>query len=167
MWAKQVMENNASETKFMLECVLYMIEEFVSSKDKTPLDITHKIYDDEGGEIPADKMTLGLVRNAIKKYHWTIRVNDRSGANPSNVLQQAQITRTLQFAQPGTPAFYKLSAQLANINDRDVSMEDFMVPQQPAPPQGGAPQEIEEGQEPSQTDRLKVDPRSSEPEPIY
>lgn len=166
-WAKQVMENNASETKAVVQTVMNMMIEFVDDDDDTPLNFTTKIYDDDGTEIPTDKMTLGMVAKELKENHYTVRVNDRSGANPSNVMVQAQISKALQFAQPGTKAYYKLVTQMANVNDRDLSIDDFMPPQAPPPPPGGGtPEEVENSVDPSQTDRLRVNPRSDKEVPI-
>ncbi len=162
-FVKQVMENNASETKFLAEITLDMIKTFVSEKDETPLDLTTTIeIGGEGVEVPA--VPLGLVAKELKDHNYFVRVNSRSGAIPSNVLQQAQITRVLQATPPGTPAYFKLLKQFAGLNDRDISLADLgAAPAQPQLPVGGG--EISDQMDVAETERIAVNPRQATPQP--
>jgi len=165
-FVKQVMENNASETKFLVKIAMDMIKKFVSDKDETPLDLTTTIeIGGEGKEIPA--VPLGLVAKELKDHNYFVRVNSRSGAIPSNVLQQAQITRVLQATPPGTPAYFKLLKQFAQLNDRDISMMDLgaqpAAPQMPAQAGGEVPEEAMV----AGTERIAVNPRQATPQPAF
>lgn len=165
-FVKQVMENNASETKFLVKIAIDMIKKFVSDKDETPLDLTTTIQlpSGESAEIPS--VPLGLVAKEVKDYNYFVRVNSRSGAIPSNVLQQAQITRVLQATPPGTPAYFKLLQQFASLNDRDINLADLgAAPAEQAsmPTQPGG--EVPAGVEVAETERIAVNPRQATPQP--
>jgi len=111
--------------------------------------------------IRPDGVTLGMVRDELSKHNYFVKVNARTGAIPSNVLQQAQISKTLQFTMPGTPAYAKLTHQLAQLMDRDVSMEEF-APPQAAPQEGG---EVPVEGDVTGTDRSKINVRQPQSEP--
>tara|TARA_R100000656_G_scaffold84328_1_gene61572 strand:- start:6496 stop:8268 length:1773 start_codon:yes stop_codon:yes gene_type:complete len=162
-FVKQVMEYNASETKFSIELTMDMIEEFIGKKNKTKLNLT-TLIDVDGVELPLDEATLGNLSSELKEGDYFVKVNARTGAVPSNILQQAQISRILPLTPPGTPAFAKLQKQLADLNDRDLSMEDFALIQQA--PQI-AEEAIEGATEPglADTERARINPRITEPEP--
>lgn len=151
--AKQVMEWNASESQFAVEVTMEMIKKFVKSSDKTPLNLTTMIKA-EGVEFRPDQMTLGMVADELRKRHYFVKVNSRSGALPSNMMKQAQLNALMPFAQPGSQAFRSLTQQNAALNDVDLKGEDFEVPM----PTGGAPVTPEQGQV-AQTDKLPLIPR--------
>lgn len=158
---KQVMEDNASETKMAVKITMDMISK-LSKKDNTPLNITTMIETEEG-EARMDYVTMGMVADELKSRRWFVVINNRSGTYPSNVMRQAQISRMLQYTAPGTPAYNKLVYQLAQINDRDLKMGDFSAPA-PQMPEG-----TEENAMPSETDELmaKIGNQSlNKPEPI-
>lgn len=161
-FVKQIMEYNASETQHLVEVTMDCVLKFSTKKDKTPLNLTTKIDLGEGDMIRPDGVTLGMVRDELSKHNYFVKVNARTGAIPSNVLQQAQISKTLQFTMPGTPAYAKLTHQLAQLMDRDVSMEEFAPPQAPAPQEGG---EVPVEGEVTGTDRSKIDVRQPQSEP--
>jgi len=110
-YVKQLMEYNASEAKIAIEVTIDMIKEFVPKNDKTPLNLTTK-YEVDGTEIRPDNLTLGAVADELRKNNYFVKVNARSGTVPSNVFRQAQLSRLMPFAQPGTPAYFKLVEQL-------------------------------------------------------
>ena len=91
-------------------------------------------------------MTLGKLARELNSNKVFVKVNSRSGAIPSNVLQQTQVTRLLGSVQPGSPAYYKLLRQYAQLNDRDLALEDFEVaaPEQPDGQAEGQPIPVEE-----------------------
>ncbi len=148
-FVQQIMEYNASETQFAVESAMDMIQKLVSSKDRTPLNLTgsYKVPDPQTGqEIPiqADQITLGAVRDELDKYNYFVEVNARTGAQPSGILEQARIEKLLPMTMPGSQAQSKLLTSLAELSNVDLGMGDFM-PQQPpagvpgAPQPGGAP----------------------------
>ena len=155
-WVKQTMEYNASETQKLLEITLSSIKKFVSVKSKIPLDLTTKI-ELEGEEIRADNINLGMVAKELKDHHYFVKVNSRTGAIPSNTMLRAKLMQTLQFLQPGSPAYAKATRQIASLNDIEFSMEDFGMPQ---PTAQGQPQEAMPI--PSETDRMTFNPRVQE-----
>jgi len=158
-FVKQVMEWNASETQHTVEVTLDMTAEFITKKNKTPINMTTMINTNEG-TFRADGVTLGMVAEEIKEHNYFVKVNSRTGAIPSNVLMQAKIGQVLPFAQPGSKAYNKLVSQMANINDVDIPGEEFMVQQQQmAAPE--APEEIASG-----TDRLTINPRVDQQVPV-
>jgi len=158
-FVKQIMEYNASESKIAVEIVMNLIETTTTAKDNTPLNITTKFDLGDGTQIKPDQATLGMVQDELAKNHYFVKVNARTGAIPSTVLQSAQLSRVMSATPPGTTAFYKQLKQLADLNDRDIPLEDFMPQQQAAPAGPEAPQEMEGGSMPSETDRLMIDPR--------
>ena len=163
---KQVMENNASETKFCVNLTMEMIAEFVSPMDDTPLNLTTMIQADEEGAEPLrmDKITLGQVANELREHNYFCKVNSRSGAIPSNAFKQAQAMRGLQMAQPGSMAQVKLIGQLAELNDIDLRGEDFVAQQQEQQPQN-ITEEIPEEPQVAQTERIAINSRSGEATP--
>ncbi len=142
------MEYNASESKFAVEITIDFIKSFVRPSSKTPIQTTVKLETEAGGEIEVPPVPFGLIAKELKDNEYFVRINARTGAIPSNVLQQAQIVRTLQATPPGSPAFFKLLQQFASINDRDLSLEDFgFQAQQAAGPAQGVPGGVDESLE--------------------
>jgi hypothetical protein len=141
-FTQQMMEYNASETQFAVDSVMDMIVKLVSSKDKTPLNLvgTYETVDESTGQpmqIPADQITLGAVRDELKKFHYFSDINARTGAQPSGLLEQARIKDMLPLTQPGSKAQAKLLQSLAKASSLDLSLEDFMPPApQPVPTEG-------------------------------
>lgn len=152
---KQTMEFNASESKFLVEVVLDMIRDTVDPEDDTPLNLTTAI-NLEGQEVQMKNITLGAVADELQKYRYFVRINSRSGAIPSNIMQQAQVAKALPLTPPGSPAYNKLVVKLMKLNDQDISMEDIAPQQQPQMPQegGGQPDEQALAPAPSETDPL-------------
>jgi len=147
-FVKQMMEYNASESKFAVEITMDFIKSFVRPSSKTPIQTTVKLETEAGGEIEVPPVPFGLIAKELKDNEYFVRINARTGAIPSNVLQQAQIVRTLQATPPGSPAFFKLLQQFASINDRDLSLEDFgFQAQQAAGPAQGVPGGVDESLE--------------------
>lgn len=161
-FVKQVMEYNASESKFAVEITMDMISQFVGKKDKTPLNLTTNI-DTPQGQVRAAGFTLGDVSEEIKVNNYFVRMNSRSGAIPSGALQRARVVNQLQLAQPGSPAYVKLLTRLSKLNDFDIDGSEYLLQQEKgtlnAP--GDIPQE-----QPTSTDRLTIDARKQQQEPV-
>jgi len=158
---KQVQEYNATESNFAVDLSMDFIKRFVGKKDKTPLNLSTKI-EIEGQEERVDGITLGMVAEELKEHHYWSRVNARSGAYPSNVLRSAQISRALQLAAPGSPAYTKLISEFAGVHDIDIPGQEFM-PQQEAPQ---ADLEAATAPQATGTDRIQPNARSSQEAPI-
>ena len=162
-FVKQIGEYNASEYKFAVELTIDFIKKFVKKGNKTLVDLTTKIrVDDE--ELQLNEITLGAVADELRKNDYFVKVNARTGAVPSNIMMQAQISKVLAITPPGTPAYIKLAMQLAQLNDRDLQGEDFSMVQ----PQGVGAEAGESGGKaiPTETDRTALDVRASEPEAV-
>jgi len=162
-FVKQVMENNASESGFAIDVTLNMMETAVSKRDKTPLNLTSTI-EVEGERVRPDGITLGDIQDELSKNHYFTKVNSRSGAIPSNVAQQAKLSRVLAVLPPGSPGQMKAIMQLAQLNDQDLTMEDLGVTQ----PEAEGTEEMLAANiddipplPPSDTDRLSPNPRSA------
>tara|TARA_R100000656_G_scaffold112040_2_gene84061 strand:+ start:454 stop:2217 length:1764 start_codon:yes stop_codon:yes gene_type:complete len=128
-FVKQMMEYNASESKFTIELAMDFITQFVKKSNKTPIHSTTQL-EVEGRPVDLPPIPIGLISQELSDNNYFVRINARTGAIPSNILQQAQIARTLQATPPGTPAFFKLMKEFAQLNDRDYSLEDFGFQQQ-------------------------------------
>lgn len=145
-FVKQMMEYNTLPTKFAVELTIEQVKESVAEDNDEPLNMTTTIVR-EGVEVPIGKsMTLGKLARELNSNKVFVKVNSRSGAIPSNVLQQTQVTRLLGSVQPGSPAYYKLLRQYAQLNDRDLALEDFEVaaPEQADGQAEGQPIPVEE-----------------------
>jgi len=164
---KQIMEYNASESKFAVELTIDMIKEYITKNNKTPVNLSTTIRLDNGEDVVPDGITMGMVSDELKKNKYFIRINARSGAIPSNVLRSAQIARGLSIAAPGTKAQQRLSGQFAQLHDLDIPGEDFMMPaQQQQAPQGQATPEEATAPQGTSTDRMTINPRKAEQEPV-
>lgn len=162
-FVKQVMEYNASESKFAIDLTMNFIKQFVKKSDKTPLNLTTNINTPEG-PVRADGLTLGMISDELHKRHYFTKINVRSGAVPSNALRSAQVARGLELAQPGSKAFIRFAQEFASIHDLDVKGEDFI----PQAPSAGGGTEMQGAETPVAmgTDRLTVNPRSRQQVPV-
>jgi hypothetical protein len=150
---KQIQEYNAPEAEFAILATIDMIKKFVKKSNRTPLELTTN-YRVDGMEIKGNAFTLGDIADELRKNEYFVKVNSRSGANPSNVMQQAQIGRVLQMLQPGTPGWIRAARRFATLNDQELSDEDLTGGQSPQNP------ESMEVQPPSETDRLMPNAKS-------
>jgi len=159
---KQIMEYNATESKFAVDLTIDFIKRFVPKNDKTPLNLSTKI-DTPEGEKRVDEVTLGNISEELKAHHYWTRINARTGVYPSNVLRSAQVSRMLNLATPGSPAYTKLVSEFAGIHDIDIPGSEFLPQQQEAPEANveGATQGAV-----SETDRQTINVRSQEQEAV-
>jgi len=148
MFVKQILEQNAGQFKWIGELTMEMVQEFIGKKNKTPINLTTTLFV-EGTEMRVKDITLGMLSEELKQNHYFIKVNSRSGAIPSRLMEQAQVQRALATTAPGTMAFAKLQAKLMRLNDQDIAFADLSAPAQA--PQGEAP---EEGAMPTETDAI-------------
>ena len=139
-FVQQIMEYNASETQFAVETAMDMICKLVSSKDKTPLNLTTEIQMPDGTPMKADEITLGAVRDELKKFNYFAEINARTGAQPSTLLEQAHLEKMLPLAAPGSKAQSSLLESYAELNNVDIPASAFAMPAQGQQPGQGAPQ---------------------------
>lgn len=168
-FVKQISEYNASEWKFLLDVTMQLATKFISTRNKTLIDMPTRVNVADPGqekqEVAMSAFTYGDIVSEIKENNYFVSVNSRSGAYPSNVMQQAQISRMMAVTPPGTKAYFEMMRQLASVNDRDFTVEDFMPEAPPQPEPGPAPPEEAMMTE---TDRLTVAPDAMErPEPAF
>lgn len=133
-FVQQMQEYNASEYQFAVDTAMDSIVKLVSSRDSTYLNLTEVLEGPDGQEIPTDAITLGAVRDELKKYNYFSVVDARSGAQPSNTLEQARIEKLLAVAIPGSAAQSKLLATYAGLNGSSLGLKDFMPQQTPQAP---------------------------------
>jgi len=158
---KQIMEWNASETEKLVEITIENIKEFISINNKTPLDLTTQIKLENGTLRRADNITMGMISEEFKNYHYFVRVNSRSGVIPSNLFQQAQIRNILPTLVPGSPSYNKQVLKLSQLNDVDISMEDLQPAMQPQ--QQAALGDMDQSMMMSGTDRESIRPGELKP----
>ena len=142
---QQIMEYNASETQFAVESAMDMIVKLVSSRDNTPLNLTMTLTNPQGVKIPADSITMGAVRDELKKFNYFPQVNARTGVQPSGLLEEARIEKLLPYVVAGTKAQAKLLYSLSQTDSLDLDEEDFYTPAQ-GQPQGQPGQQQQSGQ---------------------
>ena len=124
----QIMEYNASESKFIVEYTMEVIKEYISKTNKIPLNLTVDIEDDEWNVFKPEWITLWDLADELKKFRYFVEINSRSWAIPSWAMEQAKLSRALQFTPPWTPAFNKLAYKWIkwawfNIKPSDLWME--------------------------------------------
>jgi len=158
-FVKQIMEYNASEFQFALEILLDMSKKFISKKNKTVINMPVKI--DTGEKMMRmDQFTLGDYTDELNKHKYFIKVNSRSGAIPSNIMRQAQISRVLPLLPPGSPQYLSLVQRIAELNDTEIDTSSFRPPAPPALPSPQAGGELSESILPSETDVLEINSRT-------
>jgi hypothetical protein len=148
-----------------VEITIDMMKKFIKRTNKTPIRLPTDVTlgnTTDGQEIKTKMttFTLGEVSDFLKKYEVFVEVNSRSGAIPSNIMEQARVNRILQFTPQGLPAWGKAMTRLASLNEQNLKAEDFTPPQQP-PPQGGPPPQGAPPVAPSETDRVQINPSAA------
>lgn len=161
-FVKQVMEYNATESQFAVEVTMDMIAEFVTKKDKTPLNLAVKIMLESGSQERMGQITLGMISEELKVNNYWVNINSRSGAIPSNNVLRAEINSVLPFMQPGSPAWKRAVGKLAQLSNFDADAEEFLMAQVPE----DAPQPEESEAPVSGTDRLTINPRAEQQKPV-
>lgn len=166
-FVKQSNEWDAATTEMAVRITMDLIEEYVPTDSDLPLNMTTKVEDESGNQVHVGDRTLGEVADELRKHNYFARVNSRSGATPSNVLKQAQVVRMLNSTPPNTPAHFKLLKQFAELNDRDLSLEDFGYQQGGQPASAAATGQAPDTAIPAGTERNAINARSAEREPAF
>lgn len=138
-FVQQIQEYNASEYQFAVESAMDSVVKLVSSGDSTPLNLTETLEAEDGTKMPADSITLGDVRDELKKSNAFVIVDARSGAQPSKTLEQARVEKLLAVAIPGSTAQAKLLATYSALNGSNLTLKDFQPPAPEAPASAPAP----------------------------
>ena len=165
-WIKQVMEYNASESKFAVELTMDFIKKFVSknSKESVQLTTAETIENPKSGKAltasQLTQITMGMIASELKEYDYFVIVNSRSGAIPSNIMRQTELQRVMNTTMPGSPAWAKASWETAKLNNVDTKLEDYSMPAPAAPQQGGEAQPTA-----SETSPLLTNVRAAQPIP--
>lgn len=128
---KQVQEQNASDQQFSLEVMLDLGKKFIKKKNDTPIDIPVAL-DIEGVLVKDGNFTLGQWADEIKKHHYFVKVDSRTGAIPSNVAKQTRLQRILPLLPPGSPGSMKAIKEFAALNDYELDDEAMQPPMPPA-----------------------------------
>jgi len=150
---KQIIEWNSSTFEDAVNFTMDSLRRFVEDDDQTPLNSTTDI---EMGEIktPMRGIPLGWIAKELRDNKYFVVVNSRDGTIPSNVMEQAQITKTMSAILPGSPAWLKLSTKLAKLNGQNITEEDQAQPQPQAPQ--GTPEQPPAGGMPTETTALNA-----------
>jgi len=156
LFVKQILEQNASEFQFAWEVSIEFIKEFVSNKNKTRINMTTAV-EMEGQQVLMSDITLGDIKNELSKKNFFVKVNARSGAVPSNIMQQAQISRALSVVAPGSMAYNKLAVKLMRLNDQDINFQDLG--------NTGGQGQVSEDAMMSETDKAMAGSKPSQPIP--
>lgn len=159
----QMMEYNATETQELLDCSIDAIKEFVSDRNKTPLNLTTRITMPDGStQRLATELTMGMLSKELKSGNWFAKTDARTGAIPSDLLKMLNWEAQLAVTPPGTPQFNELYRQIAK--SRGIDME--LAQQSPAPVQTGAPKGGEAQPQPSETQRVTPAPTGTALTPV-
>lgn len=128
---KQMQEYNASETKELIEACLDAITEYVSAKNKTPLNLTTKIKLPDGFVKKLDmEITMGMLSKELKEGNYFVKVDSRTGTITSDLMKMIKVEMLMGKTVPGTPEYSQLYSQYAMLNDMDL---------EPQQPQGNEP----------------------------
>jgi len=151
----QMMEYNASETQKLIEYTMDGITEFVSKKNKTPLNLLTRINLPDGSSKRLDRdVTMGMLSQELKNGNWFVVPDARTGAIPSDLTKLIHEETQLRMTPPGTPEYRELYRRIGMRRGVDMTLRS---PEATAPPQpeGGAPQGGEApAQTPAETQRV-------------
>lgn len=118
----QMMEYNATETQELIECTMDAITEFVSVKNKTPLNLMTRITLTDGSTMRLDKQsTMGMLAKEIKTSNYFVITDSRTGAIPTDLMRQIKLEQQVQLTQPGTPEYAELARRLAQERGIDMT----------------------------------------------
>lgn len=152
----QMMEYNASETQELIECIIEAIKEYVTVKNKTPLNLTTRVMLEDGTSARLDTdITMGMLAKTLKDNNCFVITDSRTGAIPSDLMRSIQMEQQLSITQPGTPEYAQLWGRLAESRGLDLSQSatpqpvqeqqqagNEVIPQQPAQTQRVLPQPV-------------------------
>lgn len=135
----QMMEYNASETKELIECVIDAITEFVSEKNKTPINLLTRINLPDGSTTRlSTEPTFGMLSKELKDWNWFVTADSRTGAIPSDLTKMIYEERALQMTPPGTPEFKELYRRINMRRGVDMQLVSNQLGQAPQ----GTPQPV-------------------------
>jgi hypothetical protein len=135
---KQIMENNATETKHLIDITISMMKTYISKSNKTPVDYTTTVDLKEIG-YEGKKVTLGMIAELMKKESFFVRVNSRTGAIPSQIMQIAKNEYIMPYLAEGDPNRNKVVKNLFELNDIEFDEASPVAAPAQQPPQGMSP----------------------------
>lgn len=122
-FVKQMMEYNASETKELIECSLDAITEFVSTKNKTSLNLMTRIKLPDNSSIKMDKdITMGMLSKELKDNNYFVVVNRRTGVDKSDLLRMTNLQQQLAITPPGTPEYSEIYRDISALRGLDMEL---------------------------------------------
>src|SRR5574343_484482 len=125
---KQIIEFNSSAFEDAVLFTMDAIRKFIPDDDQTPINSTVDI--DAGDmQIPMRGFPMGWIAKELRDNKYFVVVNSRDGTIPSNVMEQAQISKTMSTLVPGTPAWNKMSLKMAKLNGQNLSEGDLAMAQ--------------------------------------
>lgn len=149
----QMMEYNATETKELIECTMDAITEFVSPKNKTPLNLMTRISLPDGSTSRLDKeTTMGMLSKELKGGPYFVITDSRTGAIPTDLMKQIKLEQQLQIEIPGSPEAKELARQLAQ--DRGITRPQATQGGGQSIPIRGGNEVTPPPQQPAQTQRV-------------
>jgi hypothetical protein len=138
----QMQEYNGEETEELIECVMDAITEFVSNKNKSPLNLLTTLMMPDGKGLKLDKdITMGMLSKELKDGNWFVVADVRSGAIMSDLTRMIKEEKLLAMEMPGSPGFEELKRKIAMRMGSDISVPMPMpqADQSQGIPQGGQP----------------------------
>lgn len=139
-FVKQVMEYNASEIKELLECSLDGITEFVSTKNKSSLNLTTRLKLPDNSSIKMDKdITMGMLSKELKDGNYFVVVNRRTGVDKSDLLKMTNLQQQLSITPPNTPEYAELYRRMSYLRGLDMELVNQIPPEAGAPTAPGQP----------------------------
>jgi len=108
------------------------ITEFVSTKNKTPLNLMTRITLPDQSTIKLDKnVTMGMLSQELKDNRYFVVVNARTGVDKSDLMKMTQLQNQLAITPPGTPEYAELYRRAAEIRGLDMTLQSQPVPEAP------------------------------------
>jgi hypothetical protein len=147
---KQIMENNATETKHIVEVTISMMKAYIDKDNDTPVDFTTTINLEEIG-MKGEKVTLGEVAEDLDVNTYFVRVNSRTGAIPSQAMLRAKYEALLPALAPEDPNRSAVVKSLFELSDLDYDVANPIANnmQQPMGQPGQMPPNPTERQAPT------------------
>lgn len=121
---RQIMEVNASNAKFELDCTLDLTKKTVRNDDQTYMNIPNSVQIDGKFHRP-DYLRLGDFKTELESNHWWCDVDARSGVIRPNTLKLIEIESMMARVPPGTPEYASLLKQEAALNNVSFSDESY------------------------------------------
>lgn len=166
---KQIMENNGTETQFLLEVTLDLMGKMISKTNKTPVNYSTTINMKELG-LEGMVVEYGMIAEEILANEYWIKPNLRTGSIPSGSMQRVQMQQALQVTDPSSPYYSIIYEKYLESLDQDIegmkaTNQEGQQPQLQQAQRGGQTPQVGSAV-PSQTERATINPRIKQQQPI-